>query len=503
MLRAITIVFVAFLTVLSLGACAIAQTKTLTILHTNDMHASFVPREATWIRTTPRPHVGGMVELAAVVDSIRQLRPALLMDAGDVMTGNPAAEIDYAGATGGALFEMMNRIGYEIWTPGNHDFDISRANFLRLSGVARFPIVCANLFDEEGRLLGRNLPSHIIEKNGIRIGVIGWMSSAFYNLVSRSSTAGIKLETDFAVLQRLVDELDPKTDLIIALTHQGVEDDSVLAAKVRGLDVIIGGHSHTRLRKPVAVNGVVIAQAGSNCENLGIVNLTVENDRVTAFDGELKQLWIHTKRPASPLSQLVDSIQTQIDAEYAAVIGSLATDWKRENGESGIGNFITDAQREAVRADVAFMNNHGIRADAVAGEITKRKLFEILPFRNTLVTFTLTGAQVRTIIEHFIQLQSRDRESVQTSGIRCRWRKGADKKPQIVELTVNGEPLDEQRLYVGAASDYLMGESQRYLGIPAPTLDYTNQTVFGVVEQKIRQMQSIDSTIEGRIKELP
>lgn len=100
MKRLLSFAIVAVVVIISFGACAVAQPTSLTILHTNDMHASFVPREAAWIRTTPRPHVGGMVELAAVVDSIRQLRPALLMDAGDVMTGNPAAEIDYAGATG-------------------------------------------------------------------------------------------------------------------------------------------------------------------------------------------------------------------------------------------------------------------------------------------------------------------------------------------------------------------------------------------------------------------
>ena len=110
-------------------AALFCQPKTITILHTNDIHASFVPHEAVWVKENPKPLVGGFNELSFVVDSLRHVKPVtLLLDAGDVMTGNPITEYTYGGAEGGALFEMMNRIGYELWTPGNHDFDISSAN---------------------------------------------------------------------------------------------------------------------------------------------------------------------------------------------------------------------------------------------------------------------------------------------------------------------------------------------------------------------------------------
>ncbi len=113
------------LTSLTVSFC---QPKTITILHTNDIHASFIPHEAFWVKDNPKPLVGGFNELSFVVDSLRRVKSTtLLLDAGDVMTGNPITEYTYDGAEGGALFEMMNRIGYELWTPGNHDFDISVA----------------------------------------------------------------------------------------------------------------------------------------------------------------------------------------------------------------------------------------------------------------------------------------------------------------------------------------------------------------------------------------
>jgi 5'-nucleotidase/UDP-sugar diphosphatase len=495
-----TVFFTLFVSLL--GQYAVSQPKNITVLHTNDMHASFVPHDAFWVRSTPKPLVGGYVNLAAAVDSMRALRSTLLLDAGDVMTGNPIAEMEYHGATGGALFEIMNRIGYEAWTPGNHDFDISRSNFVALTKLASFPITAPNLKDENGALLGTAKPYVLLEKNGLRIGIIGWMSKQYYNLVGKQSTVGISLDTSLATLQALIDEVDPKTDLIIALTHQGVDDDSVMATRLHGVDVIIGGHSHTRLRTPLNVNGIVIAQAGSNVENLGILNLTVDQDHVIAYDGSLLQLWHNSARPKTSLSEFVDSLQTVIDRDYSTVLGTLAIEWTRQGGESGVGNFLADAQREAVKADVAFMNNGGIRKDVPAGPITKKSLYEVLPFRNTLTTFCLTGAQLRSIIEHHVSAQSRDRDPMQTSGIWCRWKRNVEGKPEITEVKINGKPLDEARTYIGTASDYVMGESKRYLGLDTPKLTVINKTVFDVVAAKIREMKIVDAKIEGRIVEV-
>jgi len=169
--------------VLSATLSLVAQPKQITILHTNDIHASFLPHEAYWIRTTPKPLVGGFNELAFVVDSIRQTRTAsILLDGGDLMTGHPITDRVYEGAEGGALVEMMNLIGYEGWTPGNHDFDISYANFLKLVKIAKFPVFTANLVDEVTGLPVTKKEYIIVEKNGLRIGIFGIMYQEYYNL---------------------------------------------------------------------------------------------------------------------------------------------------------------------------------------------------------------------------------------------------------------------------------------------------------------------------------
>jgi 2',3'-cyclic-nucleotide 2'-phosphodiesterase (5'-nucleotidase family) len=476
-----------------------SQPKTITILHTNDMHASFIPHEAFWVKENPKPLVGGMNELSFAVDSLRRMKSAtLLLDAGDVMTGNPITEYAYRGAEGGALFEMLNRIGYELWTPGNHDFDISSANLRKLTTIATFPTVSANILDTLNHFPVNNKEYVVIEKNGLKIGIIGIMSDDFYNLVNQNSSAGIKILPSIETLKRLAALLRPQTDLLIALTHQGVDEDSILAMNVQGLDVIVGGHSHTRLRHPKKVNGVLIVQTGSNCENLGVLDLKVENHHVISYDGSLVQLWYNAARPKTGLSAFIDSVKMVIDKDYSKVIATLKTDWNRGHGESGIGNFIADAQREAVQTDVSFMNSSGIRKDMTAGPITKKDIFEILPFHNLLTTFRVSGSQLRTMIDTIVK----NHGNVQTSGIQCEWQKKENGGIEFLKIIVNGQPLEDSKTYTCVASDYMMGISEKYFGIKIGTITILNQTVFSAIENKVRAMKEISSEIEYRIHEV-
>ena len=133
----------------------------------------------------------------------------------------------------------------------------------------------------------------------------------------------------------------------------------------------------------------------------------------------------------------------------------MKTDWNRSHGESNIGNFIADAQREAAEADVGFMNSGGIRKDFSAGPITRQDLFEIMPFCDTIVKFELTGKQIRSIVEIYIT----EHTSIQTSGIKCEWKKRADRGIEFATFFVNGKPLDENKTYICAASDYFVDEA--------------------------------------------
>jgi len=476
---------------------AFSQPKELVILHTNDMHAGYVPHVATWMKGDPKPMVGGFVELAAAVDSLRKKYPAaLLLDAGDVMTGNPVTEYEYRGARGGVLFEMMNMIGYDLWTPGNHDFDVSQDNLRALIRIAKFPTINANILNDRGALAVAKEPFVILERNGLKIGIIGIMSQQLYGLVNQNNLVGIRVASPVETTQKYVDELRPKTDLVIALTHQGADDDSALAKAVKGLDIIVGGHSHTRLRIPSIVNGVVIVQAGSNVENLGVLRVTVENHRVTASDGRLLQLWSMERDRSTPLAKLVDSVQKAIDRDYREVIGKLSVDWIRGKGETEIGQFLAGAQREAAGAEIGFMNKHGIRKDLRAGPMTKQDLFEILPFANILTTFQVSASELRSILAYYVEMNP----AIEINGVEARWQTSHDGRTEFTSITVGGKPLDENRMYTCAASDYFVGEAKHYIGIEVPKPIYLNTSVFSAIEAAVRKAGTVGTSVSTRIR---
>ena len=490
----------ALLLQLSPQALAGVGAGTVVVLHTNDMHAAFIPHEAMWVRQEPRPLVGGFVELQATIDSVRAAAPAsLLLDAGDVMTGNPITDLAYKGGLGGALFEMMNMIGYDAWSIGNHDLDISQDNLRALTSIARFPTLSANLVDDAGGFPLNNRPYAVFERGGLRIGVIGLMTQGLSSLVNQYNLVGLRVLSPEETLQRLINELDPATDLLIALTHQGWEEDSLLAASVTGLDVIVGGHSHTRLREPRKVNDILIVQAGSNAENLGVLRLTVRDDRVDSYEGRLLSLWSRPGRPATPLSGMVDSLQADLEKVYSEVIGTVSADWKRQNGPSAIGSFITEAQRVAAAADIAFMNIHGIRRDVPAGPVTKKTLFEVMPFRNVLVTFQLTGLQVRQALAHHIRTDSK----IQVTGLSATYRKEADGTVRIVSANVQGRALEDDRAYVCAASDFFVGQADKYLGLTVPQPVYLRETLFQVVERAVRKAGVITPSMPYTLTQVP
>ena len=479
------------------------QPKTITILHTNDMHASFLSHEAGWVRTDPKPMVGGFLELNRLVDSLRKAKTlTLLLDGGDVMTGNPIAEMVYQGAYGGALFEMMNMIGYEAWTIGNHDMDISQDNLKKLVQIAKFPTLSANLVDTLNNFPMGNKDYVIVNKDGLRVGIIGIMSSGLFELTNTNNLKGLKVLHPASTLQKIIDKIDGETDLIIALTHEGVDDDSLLATQVHNLDVIIGAHSHTRLKIPKNINGVLVCQAGSYCENLGELELTVENDKAIASTEKLHTLWTQANYPESDLSKLIEEYKIKIDKDYKEVIGKAEVDLRRSRGgESIIGQFIADAIRESAGADFALTNSSGIRKDILAGDIRKADLFEVSPFRNYLCTFQLTGKEVRDLAQRYINSLVTGRTSLDLSGMKCTWKR-VDGKGEIVSLSVGDNEIQDDKKYTCATIDYVVNQAARYLEMEPSKVLNSEILLFQALVEKVKKDKIVKGVSENRFQEI-
>lgn len=478
-----------------------AQSKTLTILHTNDLHASVYPHEATWIQGEIKPLVGGFAELSWTIDSIRKVnKNILLLDGGDVMTGSPISDYEYKGAVGGVLFDMMNMIGYDGWTIGNHDFDISQDNLRKLTTIAKFPTLSANVRDSSDNFHLNNKPYIIIERAGLKIGIIGLMSDELFSLVNTKNLAGMKVLPGNSVAQEIVNRIDQETDLIIAVTHRGVAEDSMLAVAVSGIDVIVGGHSHTRLRTPKVVNGVVIVQTGYNCENLGVLDISVKDDKVISHNGKLIQLWARGHEASPEMRLLMNEFKAKIDKEYSEGIATLSEDWKRSGREYALGNFYTDAIREAANAQVAFANSSGIRKDLLAGEVTKLDLVEIAPFRNFLCTFEITGKQLREIVQRHVQLLVDGNTRIHFSGVQCTWKR-ENGMTKILTLAIDGKEVHDEGVYRCATHDYFLNQIDRYLEIQPQKKDCTDRLMFDVLVEKVKKERQL-RTPEMRFTEI-
>jgi len=458
-LKALLIVLLNFV-----GGYAVAGNPArLTVLHTNDMHAAYLPSQAEWLEG--EPGIGGFEALSYYVnDQRRDIPDALLLDAGDLMTGSVICDIEYEGAKGGALIDMMNIIGYDGMVPGNHEFDISVTNFKALEKIADFPMICANM--KKDNIPVTDEPYHIYNVGGLKVGVIGITYHTMKGMVSDPNLEGYESLEPESIVDSLVTAIDPVTDVIIVLSHMGLAYDRKLAEKIEGVDLIVGGHTHEALQEPESVNGVIIVQAGSNCRYLGRIDLTIDADSVVDYKGELLPMLTDGIEPDSQISAMVSSFSSDIDKHYGTVIGKLKDRWETVHGqETAIGDWVTDVMRKKLYTDVAVVNSGAIRKNLGPGDITVRDILELLPFNNQIVTFGCSGRQLRSIA---LQNIGFDAEGyiypLQISGLTYTWRH-SDSGEEIVDILVNGEPLDMDRIYNVASLDYVViFNSVRYFG---------------------------------------
>jgi 2',3'-cyclic-nucleotide 2'-phosphodiesterase (5'-nucleotidase family) len=392
---------------------------------------------------------------------------------------------------------MMDRIGYDAWELGNHDLDISQANFLKLASIATFPTVSANLVDSIGGYPLRNKPYVVLERGGLKIGIIGLMSQDLYGLVNQQNLTGLRVLSPSETAQHWIDVLRPKVDLVVLLTHEGADEDSTLAEEIHGADVIVGGHSHTRIPVPRIVNHIRIVQTGSNCENLGVLQVTFVDKKPVKYWGTLVPLWVHSHPAQEKVTTLVDSLKKEIDDRYSEVIGTLNEDWTNQGENSPLAAFVTEAQGRAAYAQVSFMNLYGVRKALLAGPVTRRDIFEVLPFRNLIVTFQLTGKQLESVLHFYLDKHP----AVVMTGLTARWKRDNAGAAVLEDVEVEGKPIDPQAGYICAASDFFVGEAEKYIGMKIEHFSTSSVTMFSAIENAVIHEKTLQRPLGMKIVE--
>ena len=298
----------------------------------------------------------------------------------------------------------MSLAGYDIVTPGNHEFDIGAATYKDALSFATFPVVSANLIIDDQELRDRILPYIIKKMAHIKVGVFGLMTPDFLKVCSPGDGTTVN-EDIISVAQKAVDSLlKEKCDLIIALTHIGIELDRQLAKKIAGIDIIVGGHDHQYFYE--TCGNTIIVQDGARGEYLGVLRFTFTDGEIVNPTWE-KILLDSTVGYEPKIRHLIAPYMAKYKDRLGQVIGksSLGLDARKDvvrMHESNLGNFIADSWLAwFTHADIALVNSGAIRGDKVypAGPISYLTVNEIIPFRNEVVSVEMNGTDLKQLLE--------------------------------------------------------------------------------------------------------
>lgn len=336
------------------------------ILHTNDMHGRFA-----------LPEHQGFAYLAKEMRRMRGERSdALVLDAGDIIHGTPMEQR----IGPGPILRAMNTLGYHAATAGNHEFDFGPENLRNAAKIAAFPILSANVRTKDGDPWGPLVPWKILTAGRTRIGLFGLTTTYTPSIQWPRTIEGILFQDPIPHARKCVEELRPQVDLIVCLSHLGYKPDQTLAAEVPGIDLIVGGHSHTRLDKPTVVEGIPIVQTGALGRAFGRLELSrdgkgwrteyrlVDAETISGKDERAEAAYAPDGKP--------------LDAWLDTRIGTLASsisdvDLTKRATASGL--FLAEAVREAAKADVGLYSATQYGGTIAAGPVTRREVYAHTP----------------------------------------------------------------------------------------------------------------------------
>ena len=419
--------------IILISGCKNIGEKEIVLISTNDIHGR--------IEQFPK--------LATFVERIKAKHPnVILVDAGDRFTGNPY--VDYAKEKGLPVISLMNDLGYEVGTLGNHEFDFGQKTLRARINDATFPIICANINSSRGEL-DSIPPYHIIEKDGIKLGFISFVQTETDQIPS-TNPERLKDITFDHYLDKVEDykPLKRQCDVLIGLTHLGVDKDSILATQMPELDIIIGGHTHTLLETSKEINNVIIGQTGLKLQYAGLTILKFTKGKLT--ERSYQSCLIDTiTRVDSCITRKVNYFMEQ--PEFKEVIGISSLPFK---SQESIGNIVTDAMLRSTVSDFAFYNQGGIRLSALPqGDITLETLLSIEPFGNHIVLHDLSLSDIKALILNRFNQDGHVIDLYVSPGsytiIQDQQGKGTD----VILKDRNDRPLVEKASYKVALNNYV------------------------------------------------
>jgi 2',3'-cyclic-nucleotide 2'-phosphodiesterase (5'-nucleotidase family) len=508
----------------------------LNIFFTNDVHGGIVPVSAEFLNPEFPPMLGGGASAAAIIKQAREKIDAggdelLIIDSGDIFQGTLVGTL----SQGKSMIEYMNMVDYQACVPGNHDYDLGAENLAELIKMSNFPWISCNIVEQRTGQIWSPLKEYIVvEKNGVKIGITGTTTISTEKMSFPDNIKGLQFLSEIPALQSTVDQLrfNEKVDVVVALVHTGLPYDvregyrelqqatyekvisqgyvsaMEIAHFVRGIDVLLGGHLHRGYQEPWVdpLNHTICIQNYGNGGNLGWLKLTIDNKTRSIVDynypADRSSLLLLQEDEFWPDSVIAAYVRTQQDLYeqgFQEVIGTTQTALTRAGvSESPMYNLVTDAMCQRAQADFGFNNFGGIRADIKAGPITQEDVFKVLPFGNQVVVFQASGRFLKQIMESKLEGKQR---GLAISGGKITYNSLRPDGDKITRFAINGKPLESEKIYRIATTDYLMEGNSGLLmlkNVPAEQVAYTGILLREAVIEYIRNNSPLRVGIDGR-----
>jgi len=507
--------------IVALSAGAAMADFSLTILHTNDFHARFEPISRFDSGCGEEDNLegkcfGGSARLMTAIETAKERTDNwLLVDGGDQFQGT----LFYQFYKGAASAEMMNNMGYDAMTVGNHEFDDGPEVLRGFVNSTNFPILMSNAdVSGEPLLTGAIQKSTIVAKGGERIGLIGLTPQNTDELASPGPNVVFTDPVDS--VQAEVDKLtEMGVNKIVVLSHSGYVVDQRVAEGTTGVDVIVGGHSNTLLSNindrasgpyPTMVGDTAIVQAYAYGKYLGELKVVFDDEGVIAstsgepilmdrFVSEDEGIKARVKEMAAPLEE----IRNAVVASAASPIEGDRSVCRVE--ECPMGNLVADAMLERVKdqgIQIAFANSGGIRASIDGGEVTMGEVMTVLPFQNTLSTFQTKGQTIIDALENGVsQVEEVAGRFPQVAGMTFTWNSAAEPGSRIVEVLVGGAAIDPAATYGVVTNNYVRngGDGYKMFATEAMNVYDFGPDLADVLAEHMAEIAPANPMVEGRI----
>ena len=442
------------------------NTKQITLLHSNDMHGDFLADHVDDKLT------GGVSMLSGYLNKCRNEDPNVIYAiAGDMFRGS-VIDSEFQGLS---TIQIVNLLAPDVVTLGNHETDYGVAHLLFLEKMATFPIVNANLYIKQNdtRLFR---PCYIMEIDGMKILFIGILTEDVI-----SQTKGEKLIGSFIGIQEAAEEVGKicnaynamDIDLTVLLTHIGFEEDKKLAAMLDpdwGVDLIIGGHSHTFLDEPAVVNGIPIVQAGTGTDQIGRFDLVIDTDDncIASYKWQAVPINETTCPKDERIEELIGSIKAKTDLKYAKVVANFDYDLEHHDrwAQTELGGVFADAMKESLGVDVFLMGSGSVRKYHMGPIVTFQDFTECYPYDGKSYGLKLTGAQLKKALLHIYRddawLGDHTEFYQLSKGMHVVYHRPLR---QLLICELNGEKIDDEKIYTVGIQEYHYNNLPEFLNL--------------------------------------